>query len=372
MNILHLVSNKVWGGGERYALDLCLEMERRGHSCAVITRHGVPAVDAPFQAAGIAVGHLPLRGALDFISPSKLSRVLSAMELPVAVHVHNFKDALVALRARKLMRAGGRGVRIVCTRHLVRPAKTSSLERGIYRELDALIFVSDCARRVFLSKAPAELLDSPRILTVHNSVSAPDPAPGKADCDKLRFIYVGRISPEKGVDVLVDAFAKVESLRPGRASLRVCGTGDSRVAMPIVRRARGLDVEKKIEWLGHVPDVYPELSASDAVVVPTRAPEAFGLAALEGMSQGLPAIGTSGGALPEIIRDGIDGLIVPPGDAEALAQAMLRLIDNPGDASAMGRNARRRAAEDFSFSSFADKIESIYRGSDAAAENIQP
>ena len=97
MNIIHLISNKVWGGGERYALDLCRALEQRGHSTAVITRKGHPEVDAPFVRAGIAVGHLPLRGAIDILSPLILSRILDRMETPVAIHVHNFKDAVVAL-----------------------------------------------------------------------------------------------------------------------------------------------------------------------------------------------------------------------------------------------------------------------------------
>ncbi len=64
MNIVHLVCNKVWGGDERYVLDLCRRSAEAGHSVAVITR-GARSVDAPFTAAGFAPGHLPLRGVLD-------------------------------------------------------------------------------------------------------------------------------------------------------------------------------------------------------------------------------------------------------------------------------------------------------------------
>ena len=64
MNIVHLISNKVWGGGERYVLDLCRRSEADGHSVAVLTR-GREAVDKPFRDAGFTPGHLPLRGALD-------------------------------------------------------------------------------------------------------------------------------------------------------------------------------------------------------------------------------------------------------------------------------------------------------------------
>ena len=122
MNIIHLVSNKVWGGGERYVLDLCRYMSAQGHSVAVVSR-GIGAVDAPFRAAGFTPGRLPLGGLFDFISPVRLARVLDRVEAPAVVHVHNFKDARTALRARRLM-ADGSKVRVVITRHLVRPAKT--------------------------------------------------------------------------------------------------------------------------------------------------------------------------------------------------------------------------------------------------------
>lgn len=361
MNIIHLISNKVWGGGERYALDLCRALEERGHSTAVITRSGHPQVDAPFTKAGIAVGHLPLRGAIDILSPLILSRILDRMDPPAVIHVHNFKDAVVALRARRLMRRKPSGVRIVCTRHLVRPAKTGKLERRTYSELDAIIFVSDAARREFMTTAPAELRHSPRIHTVHNSIITPgESTPANKDTT-FRFIYTGRIAPEKGLDTLIEAYAKVEAARPGKSALTICGSGDSRTVMPIVRTARGLGIDKRIDWLGHVADVFPEIRRASAGIMPSKAPESFGLAALEFMSQGIPVIASDNGALPEIIRSGRDGILVPPDSAEALAEAMTALIDDPAKAAEMGREAKKRADKDFAYDAFVSKISDIYQ-----------
>lgn len=367
MNIIHIISNKVWGGGERYALDLCRALEDRGHSTAVITRKGHPEVDRPFEHAGIAVGHLPLRGAIDILSPTILSRILDRIEPPVVIHVHNFKDAIVALRARKLMKADKEQVKVVCTRHLVRAAKTGRLDRNTYRDLDAIIFVSDCARQQFLSTASAELRESPRIHTVHNSILIPEnpdlQAADATDAESdtpFRFIFAGRLSPEKGFDTLVEAFAKVEAARPGRARLTICGTGDSRIVMPVVKRARALGIDTKISWPGHVNDIYPSIRESQAGVIPSRAPEAFGLTALEFMSQGLPVVASRIGALPEIIRPGEDGLLVEPDNADALAEAMIKLIDNPQEAARMGRTAAVRARTAFGYDTFIDRILSIY------------
>lgn len=377
MNIIHLISNKSWGGGEQYALDLCKALEERGHSTAVITRSGYPAVDKPFADAGIAVGHLPLRGALDILSPLVLSRILDRLEGPVVVHVHNFKDALVALRARRLMKSDRRrGLRVVCTRHLVRPAKTGRLDRGTYRDLDALIFVSDAARAAFMATAPADLNSDPRICVIHNAI--PTRGTGKNSTDgadapvsanapelsepseKFRFLFAGRIAPEKGLDVLVEAFRRVELARPGAATLTVCGTGDSRTVMPIVRTTRAPELDGKVTWAGHVDDISAEIVRADAGVVPSRAPEAFGLAALEFMAAGIPVIASEIGALPEVI--GPDGILVPPDDPAALADAMLRLIDSPELCARLGEAGKRRAAENFAYDKFVDSVIAVYEG----------
>ena len=416
MNIIHLISNKSWGGGEKYALDLCKALEERGHSTAVITRSGYPAVDKPFADAGIAVGHLPLRGALDILSPLVLSRILDRLEGPVVVHVHNFKDALVALRARRLMKSDRRrGLRVVCTRHLVRPAKTGRLDRGTYRDLDALIFVSDAARAAFMATAPADLNNDPRICVIRNAIplpknnsdqksresitdevgtrhgasappvsanaseksnqidnevgtrhgasappvsaNAPEPS---APSEKFRFLFAGRIAPEKGLDVLVEAFRRVELACPGAAALTVCGTGDSRTVMPIVRTTRAPELDGKVIWAGHVDDISAEIARADAGVVPSRAPEAFGLAALEFMGAGIPVIASEIGALPEVI--GPDGILVPPEDPAALADAMLRLIDSPELCARLGEAGKRRAAENFAYDKFVDSIIAVYEG----------
>ncbi len=390
MNIIHLISNKSWGGGEKYALDLCKALEERGHSTAVITRNGYPAVDKPFADAGIAVGHLPLRGALDILSPLVLSRILDRLEGPVVVHVHNFKDALVALRARRLMKSDRRrGLRVVCTRHLVRPAKTGRLDRGTYRDLDALIFVSDAARAAFMATAPADLNNDPRICVIRNAIplpknnsdqksresianvvgtrhgaSAPTVSANASEkselSEKFRFIFAGRIAPEKGLDVLVEAFRRVECARPGAAALTVCGTGDSRTVMPIVRTTRAPELDGKVTWAGHLDDISAVIARADAGVVPSRAPEAFGLAALEFMAAGIPVIASEIGALPEVI--GPDGILVPPEDPAALADAMLRLIDSPELCARLGEAGKRRAAENFVYDKFVDSLIAVYEG----------
>ena len=160
MRIIHLVSNKVWGGGEQYVLDLATEFASRGNDVAIVSRN-INAVTHRFTDAGLPVTTMALKGDIDIISPIRLARLIGK-EQPVVLHVHNFKDATTALRARTLSR--NRNVRIVMTRHLVKAAKRKSL----YNKLDAMIFVSHLAKNEFMSTSPA--IDANKITVIHNSI----------------------------------------------------------------------------------------------------------------------------------------------------------------------------------------------------------
>lgn len=113
------------------------------------------------------------------------------------MHVHNFKDAIVATRARAL--SGNSKVRIVLTRHLVKAGRTSSMYRDLYSRLDAVIFVSDLARKEFLSSNPP--IDREKLHVVHNSIASPRATSLPEDIartDVPVIMHHGRISPEKG------------------------------------------------------------------------------------------------------------------------------------------------------------------------------
>lgn len=362
MNIVHLVSNKVWGGGERYALDLCCEALAQGHRVMAYTRR-IEAVMQPFIAAGIATATLPLRGAFDIVTPLKLSKALDRLcaadsAEPTIVHVHNFKDAGSAISARRLMTHPER-VKIVCTRHLVKPAKTTRSATERYRALDAIIFVSQLAKEAFMKSNPD--VDTAKIHVVPNSIRLPHPiAPMTRgdDTGGVNLLYVGRIHPEKGLDTLVRALDRLRDISD--LSLRVCGTGSSRDVMPVVRLARGLDVDKRIAWLGHVDDVYAEMRRADIGILPSVAPESSGLVLLEYMMHSLPAVTTDSGAQKEIITDGDTGRIVAAGDDSALADALRQLITDAELRREMGARAYATFAKRYAYDKFFAAIMQIY------------
>ncbi len=154
----------------------------------------------------------------------------------------------------------------------------------------------------------------------------PEQAPRRDDGRTI--VFVGKEFARKGGHVLVDAFARVRRSMP-KARLLVAG--------PPVPGAAPLGVA----FLGFVPlDELPALLAQATVFALPTLSEPFGIAFLDAMACGVPCVGTRVEAIPEIVRDGVTGLLVPPGDPDALAEALERLLADPAGARAMGARGR--------------------------------
>ncbi len=157
----------------------------------------------------------------------------------------------------------------------------------------------------------------------------------------LRLLFVGNLIPRKGLHTLLEALAH---LPPDMARLTVVGDAqaDARYSRRVREQALRLGLDARVRWLGAIPDdalrrVY---ATHHALVVPSQH-EGFGIVYLEAMGYGLIAVGTEAGGAGEIIRPGETGLLIPPGDAEALATRLLWLHQHRPEMSHMGIAARR-------------------------------
>jgi glycosyltransferase involved in cell wall biosynthesis len=178
----------------------------------------------------------------------------------------------------------------------------------------------------------------------------------------LKIICVGRFSPSKGQDTLVQALAGLRDQADWTAVM--VGEGPNRQA--VEKLAQKLGVANRCRFTGLCPhsDVLKELADSSVSVIPSRA-EAFGFVALESMAVGLPVIASNTGGLAEVIRDGVDGFLVPPGDAQAISEKLALLLRDPALRTRMGDNARARFLAKFERSRVipqqADLLEKVTR-----------
>ena len=183
-----------------------------------------------------------------------------------------------------------------------------------------------------------------RTLVIHNGVDTDRFRPPARPLDQgpLMLVVVANLIPQKGVDVLLRAAAR---LPLDVWQLRVVGDGPEEQGL---RRLAGeLGIARRVEFTGLRDDVPDLLRDADIAVHPARWQEALGNTVLEAMATGLPVVASGTGGIPELLEDGVDGLLVPPGDQAALTGALERLVFDPALRARLGAAARSRVLRDF-------------------------
>lgn len=213
-----------------------------------------------------------------------------------------------------------------------------------------------------------------RGVVVPNAVSLPnEPSPdaivalrAALGCTSEHFVvaHVGRLVRWKGQDVFLQALARLHGEIPGLRAW-VIGEADANTdsqafARSLHEMARSLGIADQAVFTGHRKDALDLMASADVVVHSSVKPEPFGLVIIEGMAAGRPVIASSAGAGEEIVENNVTGLLVPPGDAEALATAIRTLARNPELRVCMGEEARRRVAQHFSIERYVTRLESLY------------
>ena len=190
---------------------------------------------------------------------------------------------------------------------------------------------------------------------VHYGIE-PDGAPSPYSRAAPRLLCVGRLIPIKGHIVLLRAFAAARKELP-ELELEIAGRGPLEPALRAL--ARELGVADAVRFLGHVIPIQGAIEQATVVVVPSMG-EGFGMVALEAMERARPVIAASIGGLGEIVRDGVTGVLVPPGEAEPLAEAIVRVASDPDLARTMGEAGRARALSRFLQSFCTERTELLY------------
>ena len=170
---------------------------------------------------------------------------------------------------------------------------------------------------------------------------------------------VASLFPHKGHKYLLEAAKIVLDDFPGKAKFILAGSGILEDSLRAY--AKELGIEEYVEFKGVVADIPGLLCSFDLVVLPSSEREGLGLSLIEAMAAGKPVIGTSVGGIPEVIKDGQNGFLVPPKDSKALSKAILTILQDPVRASQMGKIGRQIAEEKFSEKHLLREISGLYR-----------
>jgi phosphatidylinositol alpha-mannosyltransferase len=226
--------------------------------------------------------------------------------------------------------------------------------RAVWRRIDGRIAVSSAAA-AFVGRAfPGEIEVIPNGVDIRRFAEASAEAvrlpPGR------RVLWVGRLDPRKAFPVMVEAFESLAREFPD-LTLVVAGDGRDRVV------AEGLParVSDRVLMLGRVSHrLLPSYhAAADVFVSPATGGESFGIVLVEAMAAGVPVVATDIPGYREVVRDGVDGLLVPPRDPEALAGSIRRILREPELAARLADAGRLRALE-FSWDRVVPRIEAVY------------
>jgi N-acetyl-alpha-D-glucosaminyl L-malate synthase BshA len=280
-------------------------------------------------------------------------------------HVHYaIPHAVSAFLARAIL--GPKGPRIVTTLHGTDITLVGN-DRSLYPMTRFALEQSDgvtCVSRYLLEKTREVFgLDRP-MKVIPNFVDTrrfrPDPSPTLREHLAPRgeriLVHLSNFRSVKRAPDAVRVFAKVRAALLARLLL----IGDGQDRPEALHLAETLEVKPDVIFLGKQDDVESLLAAADLLLLPS-ADEAFGLAALEGMSCGVPVVATAVGGVPEVIEDGKSGFLLHVGDVEGMARAALALLTDSGRHAEFRTAARRRAVEHFEISQIVPQYEAYYR-----------
>lgn len=366
MNITHFVENLERGGLERVVINLVHAQREAGHRCRVICLFQRGTLAQELIDAGIEVTACGKRRGPDLLALLRARKAIARGSCDV-LHSHNDLAHYYAVAAATGLKVG----RIVNTRHGMAVRATSGRRAWLYRKsmhaTDTVVAVGETVRRFFVQagiRPRTGVVSIPNGIQVQGFRSANAAAHAQLAAAlglpaHTRLLgTVGRLNPVKDQAGLIRAFGLVKQAVPDCA-LVIVGDGALRAELEALAAAQG--VGDAVFFLGARNDVASLLESLDLFVLPSLS-EGYSMALLEACAAGLPIVATDVGGTAEIVRDGVNGLMVPPSDPGKLASAISGLLRDPQRSAAFGRAGRDWVLVEGSFRTMADRYARIYAG----------
>ena len=349
------------GGAEVMLVQLAEELRRRGHVVTPVgPLRGEGWLSGRLRSLGFDRRTFHLRRPLDPVCAIELTRMLRELRIEV-VHSHEFTMAVYGCAAARWL-----GVPHVVTMHgnesVMEVWRRRFALRWSWRNSRAFVAVSDHGRTQMQTRLG---LPEDGVRVIPNGVPA---RPGDrertrrklgVDDDEVLILTVGNLRRRKGHAVLIQALAELQRAGCG-APFQLAIAGDGRQRENLTQLTRELGLGERVHLLGHRDDIPDLQAAADIFAMPSYW-EGMPLAILEAMIIGKAIVASRVGGIPEILREGESGLLVPAGDPLALAGALRRLIEDPAQRERIGAAARQSAEADFHVSVMADRYEHLYR-----------
>jgi glycosyltransferase involved in cell wall biosynthesis len=356
VTVLHLQKVAGISGSEAHLLALLPQLKERGWDVRFLMLHehepGAWDFARELRARGIPLDAISLAADVDPIAFLRIAGYLGRLQ-PGILHTH-----LVHADVYGQLTGALTGIPVrVSTKHGFNEFREN---RGF--ALGDRAIASLAHTHIAISRGLAKYLeevegfDGSSFEIVHYGIE-PDGVPRAYAVDVPRLLCVGRLIPIKGHIVLLRAFAQARRQVPS-LRLDIAGRGPLEPALRALTKELG--IEDGVRFLGYVAPIQRAIEDAAAVVVPSMG-EGFGMVALEAMERARPVIAAEIGGLGELVEDGVTGYLVPPGEAEPLADAIVALASDLPRAAELGEAGRRRALEEFLQDRCTDRTEALYR-----------
>ncbi len=362
MRIAHIDLGRQWRGGQRQCLLLCESLVAAGHDIHLIVRPR-SALALRARERGLRVHLLRAWGELDPWSMVRFARRLRRLR-PDLIAAHEAHGLAFASAARAWWPESSGGPVLVYHRRVDVPIGRSAWARWKFKRVDRFICVSRCIADVLAASG----IERDRISVVHSGTRGVDVPAGERDAlrgelglaeEDLLLGTVGGLIPHKGHAVAIDALAELRASDVGRRlHLMLVGSGPLHTALQ--RQTRALGVAPRVHLLGERGDLPRLYAAMDLFVHPSLS-EGLGSSILDAFSAGVPVIASNVGGIPEAVIDGRTGVLVPPGDSRALADAIAAAAEKPQQAAAYARSAQALYGREFTARVMARKTLAVYQ-----------
>ena len=360
---LHIDTARTWRGGQNQVLQTVLGLRALGHRSTLVA-HGAGELRQRAK-EGLDLVPLTPKTEMDLGAAWRLSRLIKQLR-PDVIHAHDPHGVAMAALALSMTVAGSRTAPgnppLVAARRVDFHMKGNALSRWKYRQVDCFICASEAIRKILV----ADGVPPDRAVTVHEGIDVGhvEAAPA-ADLHAELWLphhapIVGNVAalvPHKGQRHLIEAAAIVVTRVPD-ARFVIAGEGELRPALE--RQIKDHHLEKHVFLTGFRPDVLSVHKAFDIFVM-SSVTEGLGTSLLDAMACGKPIVATTAGGMPEVVEHGTTGILVRPRDHEAMADAIVTLLNDEHARRAMGAAGRIRVRERFSAERMVQDTLAIYR-----------
>ncbi|MDI6794917.1 MAG: glycosyltransferase [bacterium] len=363
VKVMHVVNRLNYAGLEMVVYNLIRQLDAKWTSSIICCLDDAGPFGEDLKSDGWPIIELGRRSGIDWLLPWRLARLMCSHQIDI-VHTHNAAPYFYGTIAAKLARIPG----VISTKHGNEERQSKRLAGLCYRLLSLLnnrvVTVSDELKNYLITRGE---VSPAKVMTVVNGVDV-DQYQIKIDRTGKRkelglsetdFVvgHTARLSPVKDQSTLLKAIAAAMKVFP-QIRLIIIGEGPLKAQLEVL--ADKLKISDKVFFLGIRRDM-PEIFQIMDLFVLSSLNEGTSMTLLEAMAASLPIVATKVGGNPQIVKEGVTGLLVPVQDVEAMKRAVIFILKDRAKAEAMGEAGLRRVREKFSLKEMADIYERLYR-----------